>query len=106
MLVLFLWRLEKSKNDLKEMKSMKKKTHNAPKQATNLDNPATLKDLLNPDIIKKMQAQTDELKAAEAAEKEKVRIQAEEAKKAEQKRLENDFEYLLKNSSMDWRKNK
>jgi hypothetical protein len=85
---------------------MKKKTHNAPKQATILDKPATLKDLLNPDIIKKLQAQVDGMKAAEAAEKEKARLQAEEAKKEEQKRLDNDFEYLLKNSSMDWRKNK
>jgi hypothetical protein len=85
---------------------MKKKTHNAPKKATTLDKPVTLKDLLNPDIIKKLQVQVDGMKADEAAEKEKVRLQAEEAKKAEQKRLDNDFEYLLKNSSMDWRKNK
>lgn len=86
---------------------MKKKRSNPVKpQNSQTDKPATLKDLLNPDIIKKLQAQTDEMKAAEAAELEKVRLQAEAAKQAEQKRLENDFEYLLKNSSMDWRKNK
>jgi hypothetical protein len=85
---------------------MKKKAQATPKQTTNLDKPITLKELLNPEIINKLQAQADEMKAAEAAEKEKVRTLAEEAKMVEQKRLENDFEYLLKNSSMDWRKNK
>lgn len=86
---------------------MKKKAKTTVNQ-NNLDKaaPATLKDLLNPDIINKLKAQADGMKAAEAAAKEKVRLEAEEAKKAEQKRLENDFEYLLKNSSMDWRKNK
>ncbi len=44
------------------------------------------------------------MKAAEARQKEEERKQAEEAKKAEQKRLEGNFEYLLENSSMDWKK--
>ncbi len=85
---------------------MKKKPHYTPKPATNQDKPATLKDLLNPEIIKKLQAQADEMKAAEAAEQKNVRKRAEEAVKAEQKRLENDFGYLLENSKLDWRKNK
>jgi hypothetical protein len=86
---------------------MKKKAKTTPNR-TNLDKPApaTLKDLLNPEIIIKLKAQADDMKAAEAAVKEKVRLEAEQAKKDEQKRLENDFEYLLKNSNMDWRKNK
>lgn len=84
---------------------MKKKTKMTPSH-TNQEKPATLKDLLNPEIIQKLKAQADEMKAVEVAKQEKVRLQAEEAKKAEQKRLENDFEYLLKNSNMDWRKNK
>ncbi len=84
---------------------MKKKTKSVPNHS-NLDKPVTLKDLLSPNIIQKLKAQADEMKANEAAEKDKVRLEAEEAQKAELKRLENDFAYLLKNSSMDWRKNK
>ncbi len=62
------------------------------------DKPATLKDLLSPDILSKLKLQATELKAEEekiAAEKSK---QIEEQKKAEQKRLDNDFEYLLNKS--------
>lgn len=70
------------------------------------EKPATLKDLLNADILQKLQAQADQLKAEEARrEKEKLR-QLEEARKAEQKRLENNFEYLLSNSKLDWRQYK
>lgn len=70
------------------------------------EKPATLKDLLNADILQKLQAQADQLKAEEARrEKEKLR-QLEEARKEEQKRLENNFEYLLSNSKLDWRQYK
>ncbi|MCU6790910.1 DUF3886 domain-containing protein [Paenibacillus sp. WQ 127069] len=69
----------------------------APKPAAQ-DKPATLKDLINPDVLSKLQAQADAMKAAEAKQKEDARQQIVDARKAEQKRLENDFEYLLNNS--------
>lgn len=67
---------------------------------------ATLKEMLSVEVLSKLKAQADELKADEARRKEKKRQEEEEARKAEQKRLENDFEYLLNNSSMDWKKHK
>lgn len=67
------------------------------------DKPATLKDLLHPDVVEKLKAQADEQKEAEAREREEKRKKAEEARKAEQKRLDNDFEHLLNNTKMDWR---
>ncbi|MBD2866423.1 YqkE family protein [Paenibacillus oceani] len=70
------------------------------------DQPATLKDLLNPDVIQKLKATGDDLKAAEEKRREDLRKQAEHARKAEQKRLENDFGHLLEQSGMDWRKYK
>ncbi|UQZ87678.1 hypothetical protein SK3146_06980 [Paenibacillus konkukensis] len=70
------------------------------------DKPATLKDLLNPDVLNQLKSQADQMRAAEAEQREKNRKQAEEARKTEQKRLEKDFGYLLEQSSMDWRKYK
>ncbi|NHN28940.1 YqkE family protein [Paenibacillus agricola] len=74
-----------------------------PKSAAE-DKPATLKDLLNPEIVQKLKAQSDEMKAAENKQREDVLKQAADARKAEQKRLENDFEYLLNNSTLKMRK--
>ncbi|WP_037291471.1 YqkE family protein [Saccharibacillus sacchari] len=59
------------------------------------DKPATLKDMLNPEVLAKLQAQANELKATEQERRDEEQRQAAEAKKAERKRLENDFEYLL-----------
>lgn len=70
------------------------------------DKPATLKDLLSADIVGRLKAQADEMKAEESRRREEKRKQEEEARKAEQKRLENNFEHLLNNSSLDWRKHK
>lgn len=67
------------------------------------DQGPTLKDLLRPDVVSKLKAQADDLKAAEEQRKERARQEAEERRQAERKRLENDFEYLLNNSSMDWK---
>lgn len=83
------------------MKKNKKAVEKAPAAQ---DKPATLKDLLKPDLVDKLKAQADALKAEEAKKAEEKRKQAEEARKAEQKRLENDFEYLLNNSNPDWKK--
>lgn len=65
---------------------------------------ATLKDLLSEEVLGKLKAQASEIKAAEAARQEEANRIAEEKKKAEQKRLDNDFEHLLKNSTMEWKK--
>jgi hypothetical protein len=65
---------------------------------------ATLKELLHPDVVKKLAAQADAIKAEAARRKEEERRRAEEARAAERKRLENDFGHLLKNSNLDWKK--
>ncbi|MEC0230385.1 YqkE family protein [Paenibacillus alba] len=70
------------------------------------DKPATLKDLLRPEILEGLKAQADAMKAEEQARKDAIRAEAEAARKAEEKRLENDFGHLLEKSSLDWRKHK
>ena len=75
-------------------------------QAPTEPRPTTLKDLVDDSVLAKLRAQADELKAAEAARRERERLEAEERRKKEQKRLENDFEHLLNNSAMDWKKYK
>ncbi|MNG10678.1 hypothetical protein D3C84_941620 [compost metagenome] len=86
-------------------KQHKGRQHNAAANAQS-DKPATLKDLLGADVLQKLKQQQEQMKADEEKRQEEQCIQAEAARKAEQKRLDNDFEYLLKNSSMDWRKHK
>ncbi|MGN7384421.1 MULTISPECIES: YqkE family protein [unclassified Paenibacillus] len=70
------------------------------------EQPATLKDLLSSEMVDKLKAQANEIKAEEEKRKEEERKKAEQARKVEQERLDNDFEHLLKNSNMDWRKYK
>lgn len=72
---------------------------NAPQEAK-----TTLKDLLGGDILGKLKAQADAFKEEEAERKAAEAKAKEEARKAEQKRLDNDFAHLLENSSADWRK--
>jgi hypothetical protein len=79
---------------------------NAQSQSKQSDKPATLKDLLGSDVLSKLKQQQEQLKADEDKRREEERIRIEEARKAEQKRLDNDFEYLLNNSKMDWKKHK
>ncbi|GFN31278.1 YqkE family protein [Paenibacillus xylaniclasticus] len=86
-------------------KQAKGRQHNTASM-TPSDKPATLKDLLGADVLQKLKQQQEQLKDEEEKRREEQRIQAEAARKAEQKRLDNDFEYLLNNSSMDWRKHK
>lgn len=83
----------------------KKRPPAAPKPASP-DKPSTLKDLLSPEVVDRLKAQAAELKTQEEKRKEESRKQAEEDRKLEQKRLESNFEYLLENSSQDWRKYK
>ncbi|WP_438445872.1 YqkE family protein [Gorillibacterium sp. sgz5001074] len=87
-------------------KKMNQGRRPAASQAESADKPATLKDLLNADIVSKLKSQAEEMRAEEARQKADQRKREEEARKAEQKRLESSFEYLLNNSSMDWRKHK
>ncbi|MDF2726383.1 MAG: hypothetical protein K0Q59_6061 [Paenibacillus sp.] len=70
------------------------------------DKPATLKELLNPAVVEKLKAASDAMKAEEQQRKEEKRKQEEVARKAEQKRLDNDFGHLLNNSKLDWHKYK
>ncbi len=81
----------------------KKKTTPMPRPAAS-DAPATLKDLLSSDVLDKLKAQSDALKAEEHEKKEAARKAVEDQRKAEQKRLDNDFGHLLENSSQDWHK--
>ncbi|WP_138751018.1 YqkE family protein [Paenibacillus sinopodophylli] len=89
-------------------KKQKKVASQSPKQAAKVETEGglTLKDLLSSDVLSKLKLQADEMKQADAAKKEAIRLQAEEKKKAEQKRLENDFSYLLENSDPSWSKHK
>ncbi|MDT3425975.1 outer membrane murein-binding lipoprotein Lpp [Paenibacillus forsythiae] len=84
----------------------KKKKLPSPPRANKEEAPATLKDLLSSEVLNKLKAQADELKNEEKDRKEAERKAAEEARKVEQKRLDNDFAHLLENSSQDWRKYK
>ncbi|MDP4099032.1 YqkE family protein [Paenibacillus sp. P96] len=83
----------------------KKRKSAAPAPAAQ-DKPATLKDLLSSDVLEKLKAQANEAQAEQERRQEEERAKAIAARKAEQKRLDNDFEYLLNNSSMDWKKHK
>ncbi|MCM3785209.1 YqkE family protein [Neobacillus mesonae] len=91
---------------------MGKKKNTPARQSTNRSSnreetgAATLKDMLSEEILGKLKAQASEIKAADAARQEEARRIAEEKKKAEQKKLDNNFEYLLNNSSQDWHKYK
>jgi hypothetical protein len=61
----------------------------------------TLKDIINPDLMKQLKEQQDQLKAAE----EKLK-QQEEQRKREERRLKEknkSFEELLNESGMNWR---
>ncbi|KZS43571.1 hypothetical protein AWU65_26065 [Paenibacillus glucanolyticus] len=86
---------------------MAKKKRTSPLPRTeSTDKPATLKDMLDPQVLAKLKATTDSLKANEADRLEKERQEREAARKAEQKLRDNDFEYLLEHSEMDWKKYK
>lgn len=83
----------------------KKKGRNVPTAEVS-DKPATLKDLLGADTIAKLKEQANELKKEEQNRREAEQAKAEAARKAEQKRLDNDFEHLLNTSNLDWQKYK
>ncbi len=72
----------------------KRKSAQAPKPILQ-DKPATLKDMLSPEVLSKLQSQAAELKAEEVRIMVEKKTQLAELNKAEQNRLDNDFEYLL-----------
>ncbi len=70
------------------------------------EKPVTLKDMLGADTLAKLKQQAETLKQEEARLEEAKRREAEAAREAERKRREQDFEYLLNESSLDWKKYK
>lgn len=67
---------------------------------------ASLKDLLNSDVLAKLKAQSDELTKQEQSKKAKEAEEKAEQQRLEKKRLESDFAYLLENSDPNWNKYK
>jgi Na+/phosphate symporter len=67
---------------------------------------ATLGELLGADVLRKLKAQSDQMKQDDADRRERERKEAEEARKREQKLKESDFSYLLDNSDPNWSKYK
>ncbi|MFP7297760.1 YqkE family protein [Neobacillus niacini] len=79
-------------------KKSKQKNQSKPK---NVETAVTLKDMINPDLIKQLKEQQDQLKAEEERKKE-----AEEQRKREERRLKEknkSFEDLLNESGMNWK---
>lgn len=83
----------------------KQQKHMPAKESTQVsDNPVTLKDLLGAGTVAKLKEQAEAMKQEEAKQREAKRQEAEAARIAEQKLKEKDFEYLLNNSSTNWKK--
>ncbi|MGG3470866.1 YqkE family protein [Neobacillus pocheonensis] len=81
------------------MKKKAKQKNQSKPNAT--DKPVTLKDMINPDLIKQLKDQQDQLKAEEDRKK-----QEEEERKREERRLKEknkSFEELLNESGMNWK---
>ncbi|TCP55641.1 putative metal-binding protein DUF2103 [Tumebacillus sp. BK434] len=106
------------KEKVKKMKKGKSKPKNSGQSAAQrdpLDNyrvgkgdlpkekGTTLKDMLNPEMLKKLQAKSSEMKEQERAQDEQRRQAEISRREKEQKALENNFEYLLKNSKQNWK---
>jgi|GEM_PF-1115059 len=67
---------------------------------------ASLKELLNSDTLAKLKAQAEQVKEAEALNKAAEAERKAEQERAERKKKENDFSYLLENSDPNWSKYK
>jgi len=81
---------------------MKKKSNPKNQSKSKKDDAAvTLKDMINPDLIKQLKEQQEQLKAAETRQKE----EEEERKRKERKLKEKNksFEELLNESGMNWK---
>ncbi|WP_251551273.1 YqkE family protein [Neobacillus muris] len=79
-----------------------KKRHNKPAAKPKKDEAAvTLKDRMNPSLLKQLTEQKEQLRAEE-----EKRIEAEEQRKREERKLKEknkSFEELLNESSMNWK---
>ncbi|MFS0727992.1 YqkE family protein [Paenibacillus sp. 1P07SE] len=76
----------------------------APQQGQSAaDGAATLKDLLHPEVARKLKEQSEAWQAEQAEAKAAKRRQAEQERLDREKLLEQDFEHLLNNSKQDWR---
>jgi hypothetical protein len=79
-------------------KKSKQKNQSKPKKE---DSAVTLKDMINPELLKQLKNQQEELKAVEERKRE-----AEEQRKREERRLKEknkSFEDLLNESGMNWK---
>lgn len=79
-------------------KKLKQKNQSKPKKE---DAAVTLKDMINPDLIKQLKEQQEQQRAAETKQKEE-----EEQRKREERRLKEknkSFEELLNESGMNWK---
>jgi len=76
-------------------------------RAAQTDKPATLADLIKPEIREQLQAQAksqaEAQRAADEARRLEERRKAEEARQIEEERRNSDFAYLLENSKLDWK---
>ncbi|ARU61654.1 hypothetical protein CBW65_11975 [Tumebacillus avium] len=63
----------------------------------------TLKDMLNPEMLKKLQEKSSEMKEQERVQQDQRRQAEVTRREKEQKELENNFEYLLKQSKQNWK---
>jgi hypothetical protein len=70
-----------------------------PTRTESKDQAVTLKDLLGSATVTKLKEHAEQLKKEESSKQENIRQEAEAARLAELKLKENDFEYLLNNSS-------
>jgi hypothetical protein len=87
------------------MANNKKKQRQSPTSAVDqADKPVTLKEMLGSETVAKLRQHAEALKQEEARQQENRRLEVEAARQAEQKLKENDFEYLLSQSGMDWKK--
>ncbi|RKP58037.1 DUF3886 domain-containing protein [Cohnella endophytica] len=85
-------------------KKQQRQAHRSANEQAQTDKPVTLKDLLGASTVAKLKEQAETMKQEEASRLQRARLEAEAARQAEQKLKEKDFEYLLNNSSQDWKK--
>jgi len=82
----------------KQKKVTQQKQYKSDKVEQDKQNGLDLKSLLDANVLEKLQATAHQLKQEEELQKQKKEELEMEAKQAEQKRLENDFAYLLEHS--------
>lgn len=89
-----------------KLMAKRKRQANHARQAGRDESPATLKDRLSPEVLEKLKMQEEVLQKEEQERRQEKKKQAEASRRAEQERRENDFEFLLNHSELDWHKYK